>query len=342
MQGKGTFVAEPKLDLAGRRPRPRPDVGRTEASTTSRSSTPTTPPSRRVSPSGSGASDVLRIDWLLRLRDHAHRDRLLVPAARGGTALERVAIRGARLGSGKALALDLELDHPEISVATSHCSPYNAERLGDPRAGAGFPRRRHRGGARSASAERPGRRGRPRDLSQRHAVAPARVDDRRRRAADRRSSLGRLTGLRGQPMTMTRRWSPAASATAADTSSRALAARGERVVSATTATTPKSADERGHARPGRALRHPAAAGHDRDARRGRGSSTPPRCPIPTCRSSSRRHVPGQRRGHRPPVRGSAPGAGRANRLLLLGDGLRSRRLGRSARTPRCTRRRRTA
>ena len=76
-----------------------------------------------------GASEVLRVDWLLRLRDHPTAIAYSFLRPGSVTALERVAIRGARLGSGKALALDLDLDHPEISVATSHCSPYNAERL---------------------------------------------------------------------------------------------------------------------------------------------------------------------------------------------------------------------
>lgn len=128
MQGKGTFVAEPKLDLvAGGLVRALTAANRgiydveildahytaVEASVAQRLD----------------ASEVLRIDWLLRLRDHptAIAYSFLRPGA--VTALERVAIRGARLGSGKALALDLELDHPEISVATSQCSPYNAERL---------------------------------------------------------------------------------------------------------------------------------------------------------------------------------------------------------------------
>lgn len=130
-QGKGTFVAEPKLDLAAgglvraltAANRGSYDVEILDAHYTA------------VQASVAellGAEEVLRIDWLLRVRDYptAIAYSFLRPRALG--ALERVAIRGARLGSGKTLALNLELDHPEISVSTSHCSTYNAERLGIP------------------------------------------------------------------------------------------------------------------------------------------------------------------------------------------------------------------
>jgi GntR family transcriptional regulator len=130
-QGKGTFVAEPKLDIgAGGLVRALTSANRgiydieiLDAHYTA------------VEPSVAellGATQVLRIDWLLRVRDNPAG--IAYSFLRPGTVptLERIAIRGARLGSGKALTLDLELDHPEISVSTSQCSPYNAERLGIP------------------------------------------------------------------------------------------------------------------------------------------------------------------------------------------------------------------
>src|SRR5262249_30601884 len=108
MQGKGTFVAEPKLDLAAgglvraltSAKRGVYDVETLDANYTA------------VEASVAellGASEVLRIDWLLRLRDHptAIAYSFLRPGAVSG--LERLAIRGARLGSGKPLALDLDL-----------------------------------------------------------------------------------------------------------------------------------------------------------------------------------------------------------------------------------------
>jgi len=122
-QGKGTFVAEPKLDLAA--------GGLLRVLSTATGGAFDTPVEDSVA-NRLGSSDVLRIDWLLRLRESATAIAysFLRPAAIG--ALERVAIRGARLGSGKPLTVSVDLDHSEISVSTSQCSPYNAERLGIP------------------------------------------------------------------------------------------------------------------------------------------------------------------------------------------------------------------
>ena len=130
-QGKGTFVAEPKLDLtAGGLVRVLAsdrrgvhDVEVLDAHFT------------QVEESVAaklGVAEVLRIDWLLRLWDKpaAIAYSFLRPSAVGP--LKRVAIRGARLGAGKPPALALELDHSEVSVSTSQCSTYNAERLGVP------------------------------------------------------------------------------------------------------------------------------------------------------------------------------------------------------------------
>jgi GntR family transcriptional regulator len=132
MQGKGTFVAEPKVDLmAGGlvrflsfEDRATHDVEILDAH------------QRQVEQSVAarlGATEVLRIDWLLRLRDEPMA--IAYSFFRPGAlrSLERAAIRGARLGSRTPpLAADVELDQSEVSVATSHCSPYNAERLGVP------------------------------------------------------------------------------------------------------------------------------------------------------------------------------------------------------------------
>jgi GntR family transcriptional regulator len=130
-QGRGTFVAEPKLDLtAGGLVRALSaadqavyEVEILDAHYTSVEASV----AERL-----GGKEVLRIDWLLKLRSGPAgiAYSFLRPHAVGS--LERLAIRGARLGSGRTPALDLELDHPEISVTTSHCSPYNAERLGIP------------------------------------------------------------------------------------------------------------------------------------------------------------------------------------------------------------------
>jgi len=130
-QGKGTFVAEPKLDLTAggllrtltTKPAGAYDVEILDAHYV------------QVEESVAavlGASEVPRIDWLLRLRNapSAISYSFLRPAA--VASLERVAIRGARLGSGKPPQVRLSLEHSEISVSTSQCSPYNAERLGIP------------------------------------------------------------------------------------------------------------------------------------------------------------------------------------------------------------------
>jgi GntR family transcriptional regulator len=130
-QGKGTFVAEPKLDLsAGGLLRVLTSEHR-GAYSVDVLDAQYTPVEESVA-ARLGVSPVLRIDWLLRLRDtpSAIAYSFLRPAAIG--ALERVAIRGARLGASTPIAVALELDHSEISVATSQCSPYNAERLGIP------------------------------------------------------------------------------------------------------------------------------------------------------------------------------------------------------------------
>ncbi len=128
-QGKGTFVAEPKLDLAAGglvRALANTDRGVYDVEILDAHYTAVEASVAELL----GSTEVLRIDWLLRVRDHptAIAYSFLRPGA--VAALERVAIRGARLGSGKTPALNLQLDHPEISVTTSHCTAYNAERLG--------------------------------------------------------------------------------------------------------------------------------------------------------------------------------------------------------------------
>jgi GntR family transcriptional regulator len=131
-QGKGTFIAEPKVDLIagglvrvlgfeGRAPH---DVeildarhGEVEQSVAARL----------------GATEVLRVDWLLRLGDEPMAIAYSFFRPGAVVSLERAAIRGARLGSRTpSLEARMELDQAEVSVATSHCSPYNAERLGVP------------------------------------------------------------------------------------------------------------------------------------------------------------------------------------------------------------------
>jgi GntR family transcriptional regulator len=128
-QGKGTFVAEPKLDLrAGGLLRVLASEHR-GAYGVEILDAHYTPVEESIAARLS-VSDVLRVDWLLRLRDKptAIAYSFLRPGAIG--ALERIAIRGARLGSGKPITDAPDLDHSEISVSTSQCSPYNAERLG--------------------------------------------------------------------------------------------------------------------------------------------------------------------------------------------------------------------
>jgi GntR family transcriptional regulator len=129
MQGKGTFVAEPKLDLAAGGlirvlTSPDPDVYDVEILDAHFTGVEESVATRL------GSAEVLRIDWLLRLRGEP--TAIAYSFVRPGAlpSLERAAIRGARLGSGQQLQLRLELAHPEISVSTSQCSPYNAERLG--------------------------------------------------------------------------------------------------------------------------------------------------------------------------------------------------------------------
>jgi GntR family transcriptional regulator len=130
-QGKGTFVAEPKLDLpAGGLVRALTTVGRGAYDVEILDAHYTGVESSVAAILGS--TDVLRIDWLLRVRDYPTGIAYSFLRPGAVTSLERVAIRGARLGSGKALTLEVDLDHPDISVSTSHCSPYNAERLGIP------------------------------------------------------------------------------------------------------------------------------------------------------------------------------------------------------------------
>jgi len=131
-QGKGTFVAEPKVDLTAGglvrvlsfEDRATHEVEVLDAHNT------------QVEQSVAarlGATDVLRVDWLLRLGDEpmAIAYSFLRPGA--VRPLERAAKPGARLGKGTPpLVAETELDQSEVSVATSHCSPYNAERLGVP------------------------------------------------------------------------------------------------------------------------------------------------------------------------------------------------------------------
>ena len=130
-QGKGTFIAEPKLDLiAGglvqvltSEKRGKREVEILDAHYTHVEESVATK---------LGVTEVLRIDWLLRLWDKpaAIAYSFLQPEVVG--ALKRVAIRGARLDSAQPLARSVRLDHSEVSVSTSQCSTYNAERLGVP------------------------------------------------------------------------------------------------------------------------------------------------------------------------------------------------------------------
>jgi GntR family transcriptional regulator len=130
-QGKGTFVAEPKVDLTaggllrvlGFEGRATHDVEILDAHHTD---------VEQSVAARLGATEVLRIDWLLRLRDEPMAIAYSFFRPGAVRSLERAAIRGARLGSRTALEAPMELDQSEVSVATSHCSPYNAERLGVP------------------------------------------------------------------------------------------------------------------------------------------------------------------------------------------------------------------
>jgi GntR family transcriptional regulator len=129
MQGKGTFVSEPKVDLvAGGLVRvlsaPAHDVEILDAHRT------------QVEHSVAarlGAAEVLRVDWLLRLWDEPMAIAYSFFRPGAVRSLERAAVRGTRLSiQTPPLAAEVELDQSEVSVATSHCSPYNAERLGVP------------------------------------------------------------------------------------------------------------------------------------------------------------------------------------------------------------------
>jgi GntR family transcriptional regulator len=131
MQGKGTFVAEPKVDLiAGGLVRVLSAQSRASHDVEILDSHQT-----QVEQSVAarlGAREVLRIDWLLRLRDEPMAIAYSFFRPGAVRALERAAVRGARLESRTPLVAGVELDQPEVSVVTSHCSPYNAERLGVP------------------------------------------------------------------------------------------------------------------------------------------------------------------------------------------------------------------
>jgi GntR family transcriptional regulator len=129
LQGKGTYVAEPKLDLiAGGLVRVLSAQNRGAQSVEILDCHQA--PIQRSVGRKLGETNVLRVDWLLRVRD--------LPMAiaysflRPGVApsLENAAIRGVRLAGQQARSLAIDLRHSEVSVSTSHCSPYNAERLG--------------------------------------------------------------------------------------------------------------------------------------------------------------------------------------------------------------------
>jgi GntR family transcriptional regulator len=130
-QGKGTFVTEPKLDLIagglvrflGSEARAAQEVEILDAHHTGVEESVAT----RL-----GAADVLRIDWLLRLRGEPMGIAYSFLRPGAAASLQRAAIRGARLGSQQPLTAGVELDHSEVSVSTSSCSTYNAERLGVP------------------------------------------------------------------------------------------------------------------------------------------------------------------------------------------------------------------
>jgi GntR family transcriptional regulator len=131
LQGKGTFVAEPKIDLAAGgllQVLTSADPGVYDVEVLDAHFTPV----EESVAARLGDAEVLRIDWLLRLRGEPTAIAYSFIAPGALAPLERAAIRGARLGSGKQLQLRVELDSPEISVSTSQCSAYNAERLGIP------------------------------------------------------------------------------------------------------------------------------------------------------------------------------------------------------------------
>jgi GntR family transcriptional regulator len=132
MQGKGTFVSEPKLDLiAGGLVRvlsaPTGATHDVEILDAHRTQVEQSVAARL------GAAEVLRVDWLLRLWDEPMAIAYSFFRPGAVRSLERAAVRGARLSvQTPPLAGEVELDQSEVSVATSHCSPYNAERLGVP------------------------------------------------------------------------------------------------------------------------------------------------------------------------------------------------------------------
>jgi GntR family transcriptional regulator len=130
MQGKGTFVSEPKVDLiAGGLVRvlsaPAGATRDVEILDAHQTQVEQSVAARL------GAAEVLRVDWLLRLWDEPMAIAYSFFRPGAVQSLERTAARGARLGGpAPPLASEVELDQSEVSVATSHCSPYNAERLG--------------------------------------------------------------------------------------------------------------------------------------------------------------------------------------------------------------------
>jgi GntR family transcriptional regulator len=131
LQGKGTFVTEPKVDLiAGGLVRVLSGdaqvVHEIEILDAHHQSVEESVAAQLE------ADEVLRIDWLLRLRGAPMAIAWSYMRPGAVPSLQRAAIRGARLGRQKPLTATAELDHSEVSVSTSQCSPYNAERLGVP------------------------------------------------------------------------------------------------------------------------------------------------------------------------------------------------------------------
>jgi GntR family transcriptional regulator len=129
MQGKGTFVSEPKVDLvAGGLVRVLGALAHdVEILDAHRTQVEHSVAARL------GAAEVLRVDWLLRLWDEPMAIAYSFFRPGAVRSLERAAVRGTRLSiQTPPLAAEVELDQSEVSVATSHCSPYNAERLGVP------------------------------------------------------------------------------------------------------------------------------------------------------------------------------------------------------------------
>lgn len=128
LQGKGTFVTEPKIELtAGGLVRvlnasaPGYGVEILDAHHTAVEDSIAT----RL-----GAAELLRVDWLLRLGGEPMGIAWSFLRPGSVPALQRAAIRGARLGNQQPLTAEVELDHSEVSVSTSNCSPRNAQHLG--------------------------------------------------------------------------------------------------------------------------------------------------------------------------------------------------------------------